>query len=79
MNHWKEREGALVKEFETNDFKTAIEKLNKIGEAAEEMGHHPDIELHSWNKLKFKLRSHETNEITDKDKELAKIIDEVLN
>lgn len=52
----EERE--IVKEFKFKNFKEALLFVNKVGEVAESEGHHPDILLHSWNKVKVVLSTH---------------------
>lgn len=66
----------LVKEFSFPDFKGALAFVNEVGELAEEMSHHPDIEL-SWGKVVVKLTTHSEAMVTDKDRELAKAIDAI--
>lgn len=70
---WQEENNALVKEFKFPDFKSALEFVNKIGEAAEAANHHPDIEL-GWGKVKVTLTSHDAGKVTDKDHALADAI-----
>lgn len=71
---WQEVDDQLVKEFTFIDFKTALGFVNKIGDLAESLGHHPDIEL-GWGRVKVCLTSHEQGCVTTKDKQLAKQID----
>ena len=71
---WNEENNALVKEFKFADFRAALEFVNKVGALAEEVNHHPDIEL-GWGKVKVKLTTHSAGKVTDKDRELAAAID----
>jgi len=48
----------LVREFIFEDFNRALQFVNVAGEIAEEEGHHPDILIHSWNKVKIILWTH---------------------
>jgi 4a-hydroxytetrahydrobiopterin dehydratase len=41
------------------------------------MGHHPDMLIHSYNKVTIRTSTHLENTITDKDYELAKKIDDL--
>jgi 4a-hydroxytetrahydrobiopterin dehydratase len=48
----------LQKEFQFKNFKEALAFVNQVGEIAEQEGHHPDINLHDWNKVTFTLWTH---------------------
>ena len=39
------------------------------------MNHHPDMFLHSWNKVKVTISTHSEGGVTEKDFKLAAIID----
>ena len=73
---WKEADGALVREYEFSDFKSALAFVNKVGELAEAVNHHPDIEL-GWGRVKVSLTTHSEGGITDKDHSLARKIDAI--
>ena len=47
----------------------------KVGIESEKADHHPDILLHSWNKVKVRLSTHSEGGITIKDTQLAETID----
>jgi 4a-hydroxytetrahydrobiopterin dehydratase len=75
---WKEEESFLVKVFEFNNFVEAVDFVNKIVPLAEDMGHHPDLEIFSYKKVRVKLTTHdEGNKITEKDTELAEEIEKI--
>ena len=67
---------ALWKDFSFPDFKSGLEFVNKVGEIAEKMGHHPDINL-KWGYVSVWTTSHDQHKITGKDYDLAKKIDEI--
>jgi 4a-hydroxytetrahydrobiopterin dehydratase len=48
----------LERVFEFKDFAQALGFVNAVGEIAEDEGHHPDLLLHSWNKVKVSLWTH---------------------
>lgn len=75
--HWNTVEGKLVKTFSFVDFAAALAFVNNVGEIAEELNHHPDIRLHSYNNVNVVLYTHSENAITSKDQTLAKRIDEL--
>mgnify|MGYP002639124818 CR=1 FL=1 len=74
---WKVEGTSLVKEFVFADFSKAIIFVNKIHPIAEEMGHHPNILIHSYNKVKVMLYTHSEDKITEKDYSLAEKIDSI--
>lgn len=49
---------AIEKLFKFKNFKEALAFVNKVGEIAESEGHHPDIFLHNWRKVKLTLSTH---------------------
>jgi 4a-hydroxytetrahydrobiopterin dehydratase len=75
---WQVENNLLTKEFKFKNFLEAIEFVNKISVLAEEINHHPDLLIHSYNKVKIMLFSHSENKITDKDHLLANLIDELV-
>lgn len=67
----------LEKELTFKDFISAWAFMNKVALLAEKMGHHPDWS-NSYNKLNIKLSSHDAgNKITEKDRNLAELIDKL--
>jgi 4a-hydroxytetrahydrobiopterin dehydratase len=64
----------LTKSYKFPDFVQALAFVNKIGAIAEEVQHHPDIEL-SWGKVVVKTYTHDSDGITEKDYDLARRID----
>ena len=73
---WKLNNQSIEKEFTLKDFTAALAFVNKVGEAAESMDHHPDILIHSWNKVKFTISTHKEGGLTDKDFILAEKIEQ---
>ncbi len=70
------REGAtIVRDFEFDDFLAAIAFVNRIAEAAESANHHPDILVDGWNRVRVTLSTHSAGGLTDKDFDLARVID----
>ena len=72
---WEEQDGALVRDFEFGDFAAAIAFVNRVADAAEEAGHHPDILVHGYKHVRLTLVTHSAGRITDADHELARRID----
>jgi 4a-hydroxytetrahydrobiopterin dehydratase len=76
---WKLEEKAtrLARRFEFEDFKKAIEFVNRVAELAEEQGHHPDIAIH-WNQVDLVLWTHAIGGLHENDFILAAKIDRLL-
>ena len=79
LDGWNYKENCIGKLYEMNDFKAALALVCKIGEAAEHMNHHPDIFIHSWNKVKITISTHSEGGVTEKDFILAKRIERLNN
>jgi 4a-hydroxytetrahydrobiopterin dehydratase len=71
---WERQGAVLVKVHTEKDFAAALGFVNRVGEIAEAMNHHPDIEIR-WNTVTFKLSTHSAGGITEADLELARRID----
>ena len=61
----------ISREFKLKDFKEAVAFVNKVAELAESEGHHPDIYLHSWNKVRLELSTHAIGGLSENDFILA--------
>ena len=68
-------EKSIEKEYKFKDFKEALGFINRVGEIAESEGHHPDINLHNWNKVKLTLSTHAIGGLSENDFILASKID----
>jgi len=74
LKGWIFKESKIEKTFEFKNFLESIEFVNKVSKIAEELNHHPDIEI-NYNKVTVSLSTHEEGGVTDKDITLAKTID----
>lgn len=75
---WQETPEGLYKKFEFRDFNEAFEFMTKVGQLAERQQHHPRW-TNEYNKVEIWLSTHDAGgKVTDKDRELARAIDEVL-
>jgi len=66
----------ITRTFTFADFKEALEFVNRVGEVAEEQGHHPDILL-TWGKVEITLWTHKVDGLTESDFIMAAKIDQV--
>ena len=48
----------IEREFKFKNFKEAMAFVNKVAAIAEEEGHHPNIYLYGWNKVRLELYTH---------------------
>ena len=69
-----EREHHLSRSFPFPDFKTALAFVNRVGDLAEEQGHHPDIYL-GWGMVRSETGPHKIDGLTESDFVLAAKID----
>jgi 4a-hydroxytetrahydrobiopterin dehydratase len=67
----------LVRSYKFPDFKTALAFVNRVGELAEEQGHHPDILL-GWGKVEITIWTHAVDGLTESDFILAAKIDRLV-
>jgi 4a-hydroxytetrahydrobiopterin dehydratase len=61
---------SIRRTFELDDFKGSVDFVNRLTPEAEEMNHHPDLEI-SWNKVTVSITTHSEGGLTDNDFELA--------
>jgi len=64
----------LRKSFEFKDFRDALAFVNRVGELAEEQGHHPDISF-GWGRAEITIWTHKIDGLTESDFILAAKID----
>jgi 4a-hydroxytetrahydrobiopterin dehydratase len=64
---------ALEARYETNGFAAGLELVARIGAAAEEADHHPDVTL-TWPTVLVRLWSHDAHGVTERDIALARRI-----
>lgn len=74
---WTEQDDALTKTFTFSNFTEAFGFMTKVAIEAEKMNHHP-YWCNVYNKVEFKLNTHDAGDkVTDKDRALADIIDQL--
>ena len=74
---WQEKDKQLYKEFEFKDFKKALEFIQAVAVLAEAQNHHPRWQ-NDRNKVEIWLSTHSEGKVTDKDRRLAKAIDQLF-
>ena len=69
-NNWKVDNQRLTKSFEFPDFATALAFVNKAGQAAEDLNHHPDLHL-GYGRVGVEIWTHSAGGVTENDFILA--------
>jgi len=66
-NDWQVVKGHhLEKKFDFPDFRQALAFANRVGEVAEEQGHHPDVYL-AWGRVVLTIWTHKIDGLTESD------------
>ncbi|WP_316932260.1 4a-hydroxytetrahydrobiopterin dehydratase [Nocardioides marmotae] len=73
LDDWRVMFDQLHARFATGDFATGLRLVAAIGEAAEEMDHHPDVDL-TYGAVVVRLWSHDVGGVTMRDVRLARVI-----
>lgn len=76
INTWLNEDDRLHKRFTFENFADALAFVNRAGEIAERLDHHPDIKL-GWGYAEFFITTHDRGGLTDFDFALAKQIEEL--
>ena len=71
---WSRDGDALTRSFRFADFATAFAFLTRVAAHAEAVDHHPEF-TSVWNRVDFRLTTHDSDQVTARDIALAKAID----
>ena len=74
---WTMVDSQLVRSFQFQDFASAHAFVNQVAHVAEVLDHHPSILL-EWGHVEVRSWSHDTGGITDRDHDLIRAIDELI-
>ncbi len=76
---WSLEEGgkALVRSLKFKDFSEAFGFLTRVAMHAEKVDHHPEV-TNVWNRVDFRLTTHDTGGVTERDVKLAGAINRLL-
>ncbi len=77
LPQWSGDENGIRRTVELPSFRDAVDTIVRIADVAEEMDHHPDIDLR-WRTLHLAVVTHSAGGVTDNDFELARRIDQLL-
>ena len=76
---WKREGEAIARDWTFADFKEAMAWVNRVADLAEEANHHPDIQIHGWNKVRLELSTHSVGGLTQGDLDMALRIDDLAS
>ena len=71
---WTEEGNAIRRVYTTDGWPTTLMLVNAIGFICEAADHHPDLAV-SWGKVEVRLNTHTAGGVTDKDLQLADVIE----
>ncbi len=76
LDGWKTENNNLKKRFAFGNFAESLNFVNKTGEIAERLDHHPDI-CFGWGFAEFSITTHDRGGLTEFDFALAEKIEEI--
>ena len=68
---------ALLRTFKFKDFSEAFGYLTRVPMHAEKVDHHPEF-TNVWNRVDFRLTTHDTGGVTERDVKLAEAINKLV-
>ena len=76
-NMWTEQNNALSADLVFKNFNEAISFMTEAARSIDKLNHHPEWS-NVYNKVSIRLTTHDAgNRITDKDRKLAKILEDI--
>src|SRR5205823_10644802 len=77
LDGWQGDGREIARTAELPSFPAAIRVVDRVAEVAEEMDHHPDIDIR-WRTLTLRCSTHSAGGVTELDLGLAGRIDEII-
>ncbi|MBQ0901741.1 4a-hydroxytetrahydrobiopterin dehydratase [Micromonospora sp. U21] len=77
LTGWSGDGTGITRTVELPSFPAAIAVVDRVAGAAEELDHHPDIDIR-WRTLTFHCVTHSAGGVTHRDIDLARRIDEII-
>jgi 4a-hydroxytetrahydrobiopterin dehydratase len=74
LEGWSRDGDAITKTYSNEDFVGSVKFVEQVVGPAEDMGHHPDLEI-SWDQVKVSITNHAEGGLTEADFELAGRLD----
>jgi 4a-hydroxytetrahydrobiopterin dehydratase len=78
LDGWSGDTAGLTRSVELASFRAAIQVVDRVAEVAEELDHHPDIDIR-WRRLTFRLSTHSAGGVTELDSALAARINGIVS
>ena len=78
LPEWDLEKNVIERTFEFDDFAGSIDFVNGVAELAEEMDHHPDLDIR-YAKVRVILSTHSKGGITEMDFEMAERIGNLVD
>jgi 4a-hydroxytetrahydrobiopterin dehydratase len=78
LDGWELGDGEIVRELRFDGFRAAIDFINRVADLADEANHHPEL-TNVYSRVRVALSSHDVGGVTDRDLDLARAIDEVVD
>ncbi len=75
---WAVQDGWLARTVQAPSFLAGIAWVNGVAQIAEEMDHHPDIDIR-YRRITFRVRTHDLDALTTWDVALAHRIDVIVD
>lgn len=75
---WSSDREEIGRVVEARSFLAAVDLVSRIAPIAEQMNHHPDIDIR-WRRLTFLLTTHDAGGVTALDLEFARRIEMLVN
>ncbi|MBV9850479.1 MAG: 4a-hydroxytetrahydrobiopterin dehydratase [Armatimonadetes bacterium] len=67
---WSRQGDSITRQYQFADFDHALEFVIAVGRAAEDVKHHPDMDIR-YNKVTLTLTTHDAGGLTEADMEMA--------
>ncbi|SCL18828.1 4a-hydroxytetrahydrobiopterin dehydratase [Micromonospora nigra] len=77
LTGWSGDPTGITRTVELVSFPAAVAVVDRVAAAAEELDHHPDIDIR-WRTLTFRCVTHSAGGVTRRDIELARRIDGIV-
>jgi 4a-hydroxytetrahydrobiopterin dehydratase len=74
LQGWSGDTSGITRLVEAATFPAAIDLVDRVALVAEEMDHHPDIDIR-WRRVRFTLSTHDAGGVTQLDLDVAALID----
>lgn len=76
LTDWAGDQAGISRTVQLASFPDAIAVVDRVAVVAEELDHHPDIDIR-WRTLTFRCVTHSVGGVTHRDLELARRIDDI--